>query len=143
MMPIFCFLSMAEILLGSGGGGVKFSFLYMLSSNSKIVLSKHCIEQTKSMSSRMSVWDFWPKHKLLKEMFTQPDLKVRVMCPIHADGSRNAADKGMREWCEQRLSKPMRKSRACMEGRDQCLWSQLYEKKLLQLVERNRNTMGK
>lgn len=57
----------------------------MLSSNPKIALSKHCIEQTRSMSSRMSVWDFWPKHKFLRELFTQPDLKVVATGPIHGD----------------------------------------------------------
>lgn len=53
----------------------------MLSSNLKIVLSKQLHWGKKVHEPlRKSVWDFWPKDKLPKEMFTQLDLRVLVLC---------------------------------------------------------------
>lgn len=88
----------------------------------------------------MSLWDLGPKHKLLKEMFTQPDLKVIATCPIHGDQGmlqRRACLRGVDG------SSPSREGKQGMEADGQCLWSWLHEKTLLRLVGRNRNPMGK
>lgn len=51
----------------------------------------------------MSVWDLWPKDKLLKEMFTQLDLRVLFTCPTTRLGRLHGVN---------RLSRQIRESRA-------------------------------
>lgn len=89
-----------------------------------MVLSKHCIGQKKKVHKplRMSVWDFWPKDKLLTEMFTQLDLRVLLLSP--RTRSRKAVKKGLPEGCKQTLSRQVREKQG-IEGHAQCLWSWL------------------
>ena len=57
----------------------------------------------------MSVWDLWPKDKLLKEMFTQLDLRLLFTCPSTRLGRLHgrACLHGV-----NRLSRQIRESRA-------------------------------